>query len=296
MESHPPHPPHPHPEPESLRLAIGGMSCASCVSHVEKALRKVDGVETASVNLATEKATVKVRPGVSAETLVRAVEGAGYGARLERPEGHAHLEDPKDNPRWKVVAAGLFTLPLVLPMAGMPFGYHASLSPIAQGALASVVQFYFGLRFYRASLSALRAKTANMDLLVALGTTAAYGLSVYGLLRSGEAPLYFESAAVVTTLVLLGKHLEARAKIRTTATIRALQSLRPERARVIRLGKESEQHPEEAQPRLLRRPGVLAGERQRPARLGDAGPGAQGRGVRRQLFGRDEIALPEHSA
>jgi Cu+-exporting ATPase len=129
-------------------------------------------------------------------------------------------------------------------MFGMPFGIHFAIPLSVQFVLATIVQFYFGARFYRASVRALRARTANMDLLVTLGTTAAYGLSLWsGFFRGGEHSalgLYFESSAVVITLVLLGKWLEARAKKQTTAAIRALQTLRPERARILRDGKEIE--------------------------------------------------------
>lgn len=230
-------------EHEPISLVIEGMTCASCVSHVEKALKKVEGVKDASVNLATEKATVKIGPGVDAKKLIEAVEGAGYDAHeahAGHEAGHVHMEEPKNNPLWKVIGSALLSLPLVLPMVLMPFGIHWVVSPWIQLILATIVQFYFGFRFYRTSYSAVRAKSANMDLLVALGTSAAYGLSVYQAFLSSrpEAALYFESSAVIITLVLLGKYLEARAKLQTTAAIRALQALRPETARVIRLGKE----------------------------------------------------------
>jgi Cu+-exporting ATPase len=149
---------------------------------------------------------------------------------------------------WGPVAAGLLlSLPLVAPMVGMLVGRHDMLPGLWQLALATPVQFILGARFYRAGWKALRARTGNMDLLVALGTSAAYGLSVWllaeDLLSGGDGRglhLYFEASAVVITLVLLGKALEARAKRRTTAAIRALQQLRPERARVLRGADEVE--------------------------------------------------------
>lgn len=228
----------------SINLSIEGMTCASCVSHVEKALKKIDGVENASVNLATERATVKVRHGVEPRTLIQAVESIGYKAHEPKEHadhghsGHDHMEDPKNNPRWKVVASIFLSIPLVVPMFLMPFGIHWMIPVSLQLMLATVVQFYIGARFYKTSLQAMKAKTANMDLLVALGTTAAYGLSLYRLFVWSDSPdkLYFESSAVVITLVLLGKYLEARAKLQATAAIRSLQSLRPEKARVIRNG------------------------------------------------------------
>jgi Cu+-exporting ATPase len=240
------------------RLKITGMTCASCVSHVEKALKRVPGVVDARVNLAAEKATVEGTPSVKDEALVAAVEAAGYEARVipsessptaqvhghHAPGGHTHLEDPNQNPLWKVIVAIALSLPLVVPMLAMPFGVHWMPPVAVQIVLATIVQFYLGARFYRASLRALRARTANMDLLVTLGTTAAYGLSIWAVFFAGaeraSLGLYFESSAVVITLVLLGKWLEARAKKQTTEAIRALNALRPETARVLRGGKEVE--------------------------------------------------------
>src|SRR5690606_33271342 len=130
------------------------------------------------------------------------------------------------------------SLPLVLHMLALPLGEHWMLPGWVQWLLATPVQFWLGARFYRAGWKALKARTGNMDLLVAIGTSAAYGLSVYHLLapapHHGAAPLYFEASAVIVTLILLGKWLEARAKRQTTAAIRALQALRPAMARVLR--------------------------------------------------------------
>ena len=235
--------------PETISLGIDGMTCASCVSHVEKALKKVPGVADASVNLATEKASVTVKKGTLASSLIGAVTAIGYEAHTIDQEtthtshdhaGHDHMEDPKNNPRSKMLMSALFTLPLVVPMILMAFGIHWMLSSWIELFLATVVQFYFGFRFYKTSIRAIRAKSANMDLLVALGTTAAYFLSVYEMFFISKPALYFESSSIVITLVLLGKYLEGRAKLQTTAAIRALQALRPEIARVIRDGKEIE--------------------------------------------------------
>lgn len=227
--------PEPHSQPPLQRtLVVEGMTCASCVSHVEKALKKVPGVKNATVNLATERARVESAPEVDSQALLAAVRGAGYEAR--EIDG---LEDPDRNPLWKVVAAAFLSAPLALPMLLMPFGVHWMPHPWIQFALASVVQFYLGARFYGAAYRAVKAGSANMDLLVTLGTTAAWGLSAYFLISGGH-DLYFESSAVVITLVLLGKHLESRAKKRTSDAIRALQKLRPETARVLRDGRESE--------------------------------------------------------
>ena len=223
----------------SVRLQIGGMTCASCVARVEKALSAVPGVESASVNLATERADV-VGIGFQPQDLIAAVERAGYEAAAAedgaRPPA-AQTAPVQD--WWPVAVAAALSLPLVVPMFGSLFGVHAMLPGWLQWALATPVQFWLGARFYRAGWRALRAGTGNMDLLVAIGTSAGYALSVYLLLTAapGEPPhLYFEASAVVITLVLLGKWLELRAKRQTAGAIRALQALRLERARLLRGG------------------------------------------------------------
>jgi Cu+-exporting ATPase len=220
-----------------IKLPIEGMTCASCVARVEKALKRVPGVASAEVNLATETATVSLAEGAAPESLVEAVRGAGYEARL------APVQKPAKDRSWLPVAlATALTVPLVVPMAGALFGAEWRLPGWVQLALATPVQFWLGARFYTSGWKALRARTGNMDLLVALGTSAAYGLSVYMLWRHWEHQphLYFEASAAVITLVLLGKWLEGRAKRQTTEAIRALQSLRPETARVVRDGGEIE--------------------------------------------------------
>ena len=219
---------------ETVKLDITGMTCATCSARVEKALAKVPGVFEASVNLATEQASVKLAHGISAAALIAAVERAGYGAQLPAPSGAAAAAPVRTLPDWWPVAlAMVLSLPLVLPMVGSLFGAHWMLPGWLQWLLATPVQFWLGARFYRAGWKALRAGSGNMDLLVAVGTSAAYGLSVYLLLTDpGTMHLYFEASAVVISLVLLGKWLETRAKRQTTAAIRALQALRPATARV----------------------------------------------------------------
>jgi Cu+-exporting ATPase len=230
-----------------IRLRIEGMTCAACVGRVEKALAKAPGVESASVNLATEVADVQVTPGgADAAALEHAVERAGYSA-------HAFSEaDPLASAadeaaaiarasRREAIAIGVsaaLSLPLILPMFAGAVGVDAMLDGRLQWLLATPVQFLIGARFYRSAWKALRAGAGNMDLLVALGTSAAYGLSVYELLAHGSMHLYFEAAAVVITLVRLGKWLEARAKRQTTAAIRALQALRPDEATLRRGGRD----------------------------------------------------------
>ncbi len=224
---------------EDLVLDIQGMTCASCVGRVEKALGALPGVVTAEVNLATERATVHAYKGaVSTALLVAAVTRAGYHAT---PHADAQIDADPAARAWRerlsVIVSALLSLPLVLPMLGEVAGQHWMLPAWMQWLLATPVQFWFGARFYRAGLSALKAGTGNMDLLVALGTSAAYGLSIYLWLtdQSGMPHLYFESSAVVITLVLLGKFLEARAKRQTTEAIRALQALKVPTARVRRV-------------------------------------------------------------
>ncbi|HNK19735.1 MAG TPA: heavy metal translocating P-type ATPase, partial [Piscinibacter sp.] len=227
---------------ESTDLRIEGMTCASCVARVERALQAVPGVLSASVNLATEQAHVeRIKGAAGAAALMAAVAKAGYAAHVVAADQPAPAATPSRD-GWKVVAAALLSLPLVLPMLGDLAGRHWMLSPLVQWMLATPVQFWLGARFYRAGWKALRAGSGNMDLLVALGTSAAYGLSLWLWWSdaSGMPHLYFESAAVVITLVLLGKWLEARAKRQTTDAIRALQSLRPETARVRREGVDLE--------------------------------------------------------
>ena len=231
----------PQSGPAAVELQIEGMTCASCVARVEKALQKVPGVVSASVNLATERATVAALPAVAVSALEAAVAKAGYAAKdvqQVQPQAGKRL------PAWWPVAVGAaLTLPLVAPMLLRPFGLEWMPGGWLQLALATPVQFWLGWRFYRAGWKALRAGTGNMDLLVALGTSAAWGLSLYLLLRQsgqGAPHLYFEASAAVITLVLLGKWLEGRAKRQTTDAIRALNALRPATARVRRDGAEAE--------------------------------------------------------
>jgi Cu+-exporting ATPase len=217
-----------------LDIGIVGMTCASCVARVEKAIKAVPGVRDASVNLATERAAVKgERLDVAA--IVAAVVEAGYEARPADAGRTETVESGGQPSWWPVAAAALLSIPLIVPMLLRPFGIDWMLPGWLQLLLATPVQFWLGARFYRAGWKALRAGAGNMDLLVAIGTSAAYFLSLYQLLAA-EGHLYFESAAVVITLVLLGKWLEGRARRQTVAAIRALQALRPTQAIVRRDG------------------------------------------------------------
>ena len=221
----------------TVDLGIGGMTCASCVARVERALTKVPGVQQAAVNLATESARVTVAGSADelGPRLRRAVRDAGYEPRA----ANAAIDAASASPWAGFAPVGLglaLSAPLVLPMLLLPLGIGWMPPAWLQFALATPVQFGLGARFYKAGWHALKAGTGNMDLLVALGTTAAWVLSMWLWLFSGHgahAHLYFESAAVVVTLVLLGKWLESRAKRQTTAAIRALHALRPEVAHLI---------------------------------------------------------------
>ncbi len=242
------------------------MTCASCTGRVERALRKVPGVQDATVNLATESVRVRFAapPGTDAAaseaTLRRAVRNAGYEP-LTAAASAAREEDTSQWTGFMPVAVGLvLSAPLVLPMFGDLFGKHWMLPAWAQFLLATPVQFILGARFYKAGWAAARALTGNMDLLVAIGTSAGWGLSMWLWLTAapGTAPhLYFEASAVVVTLVLLGKWLEARAKHQTTAAIRALHGLRPDVAHLIGKGGEVDVPVSEvlAGDRLVVRPG-----------------------------------------
>jgi Cu+-exporting ATPase len=225
----------------TVDLSIDGMTCASCVTRVERALSRVPGVLEVSVNLASESARVTMVGTDLRAALQHAVADAGYRASVRGPDAQSEARGTHRDPverslrsqRWRVVLALILCAPLVAPMVAAPFGMHSMPPAWLQFALATPVQFVLGARFYRAGWAALRAGTGNMDLLVAIGTSAGWALSTWlWLTAAPDRPphLYYEGSAVVIALVLLGKYLETRAKRRTTEAIRALQSLRPETA------------------------------------------------------------------
>ena len=224
-------------------LAIKGMTCASCAGRVEKALLNVSGVVTAEINLALETAKVSGVDKVTTKQLIAAVDAAGYQAQLLTAQNDSaeHLADSyRRNQWWPSALAAVLSLPLVIAMVAEWLGWQGQLSGWLQWTLATPVQFWLGWRFYKAGWYALKAGAGNMDLLVAIGTSAAYGLSVYLLFSpshgAGAHHLYFESSTIVITLVLFGKWLEGRAKSETTEAIRALNTLRPEFATVVKNG------------------------------------------------------------
>jgi P-type Cu+ transporter len=243
-------------------MPVEGMTCASCVNRITRYLSKVDGVEQANVNLATERATVRFDPArTNVSALGAAVEAAGYVARLDHLEPDA--AQPEDSPfadrqladtRRRLTVAALLSLPILLGLARMtvaPWLPEFLTNPLLQLALATPVQFYAGWPFYRGALKAIRHRTADMNSLVAIGTSAAYGYSLAaiafpgffqaaGLTSGGELPLYFDTAAVIITLILLGRFLEARARGHTSDAIRRLVGLAPRTARVIRAAGEED--------------------------------------------------------
>ncbi|WP_134676898.1 heavy metal translocating P-type ATPase [Ectopseudomonas khazarica] len=218
----------------ALELTIEGMTCASCVGRIERALGKLPGVTQVAVNLADEKARLQVVAGFDAQQALQAVAAAGYQASLV--DEHAPADDGSSRlrrERLTLFAAIALTLPLLVPMLVEPFGLHWMLPAWLQFLIATPVQFIFGARFYRAAWQALKARAGNMDQLVAIGTSAGYGLSLYqwAVTPAGQMPhLYFEASAVIISLILLGKYLESRAKRQTASAIRALQALRPDHA------------------------------------------------------------------
>jgi Cu+-exporting ATPase len=253
-----------------LEVSIEGMTCASCVQRIEKALAKVHGVTRATVNLATERASIEFTQGTVNELLlIQAIEKAGYKAKKmagdeKTAESDEHKKVALKKERLHILLGVLFSAPLVVPMLLEPFGVHWMPNPWAQLILTTPVQFWLGARFYKAAWKAVKARTGNMDLLVALGTSAAFGLSLYHLWlygehagHGGQGHLYFESASVIITLVLLGKYLEAKAKQQTSAAIKALQALRPDTARVRRGSEDIELPLNEVtlQDQVLVRPG-----------------------------------------
>ena len=226
--------------PQSVQLQITGMTCAACSGRIEKALNALPGV-TATVNLATEVAHARFNPGAaSVEDLIAAVTRTGYGAteisEASRAEEKARrLAGYQAELRMFWISAAL-SLPLMLQMVPMFWGDHMELPRGLQLLLATPVQFWVGRRFYIGAWNALRGGGANMDVLVALGTSMAYFFSAAVTLLALDQHVYFEASTAIITLVLLGKLMEARAKSKTSAAIEELVKLQPKTARVERNG------------------------------------------------------------
>ena len=229
---------------ETVSLTLRGMTCAGCAGRIQRALEAVPGVVEAPVNLALDRAEVRRLRGTAEDAeLLAAVRSAGYEAALA-PDGAVAAEDPHASAgRLDLPLAALLTAPLLAQMVAMQIDPSWRMPGWAELILATPVVAWFGRRFHLGALAAARARTATMDTLVSMGTTAAWGFSTWMLLSApaGHAPhLYYEAAAVIVTLVLAGKALESRAKRAASAALRQLMALRPDRARVLRGGEEVE--------------------------------------------------------
>lgn len=231
-------------------FAITGMTCANCSARVEKELKATDGVLEANVNLATEKATVQFDESLTADNLIQRVEAIGYGAILFDEEHKQKIEQEKaaylKRMKRDLILSAILTAPLMIAMIAMLLGSHAGWvhflhMPLVQLILVTPVQFGVGLRFYRGAYHALKTKAPNMDVLVAMGTSAAFALSVYnGFFNPHNSDLYFESSGMIITLILLGKYLEQKAKTKTSDAIKQLMSLQAKTATVILAGEEKQ--------------------------------------------------------
>jgi Cu+-exporting ATPase len=259
------------PRIETVSFPVEGMTCASCVNRITRFLTKVDGVEEANVNLASESATIRYDADkVGVEDLVAAVDAAGYVARLERASSADHEADVAEAAearterdeaaakhvawiRRRLLVSGLLVMPLLGGLARMtiaPWLPAFLTNPLFQLALATPVQFWSGWGFYTGAVKALRHKATDMNTLIAVGTSAAYGYSVATILvpsffraaglgmNGAELPMYFDTSAAIITLILLGRFLEARARSHTSDAIRRLINLAPRTARIVRDGAE----------------------------------------------------------
>ncbi|MFH1393975.1 MAG: heavy metal translocating P-type ATPase [Candidatus Micrarchaeota archaeon] len=220
------------------KIIVSGMHCASCALNIEKTLKKTEGVKVANVNFSTGTATVEFdQKQISGEEISKKIEGAGYGAKdIERGEvAGFSTEDEVAGFRKKTIISFVFAIPIfILAMFMIDIPYK----PYVLWFLATPVQFYIGLPFYKGMFNALRNRTADMDTLIAVGTSAAYFYSMYLVLASSGSETYFESSAVLISLVMFGKYLEARAKGKASEAIRHLLDLAPKKARIIEDGKE----------------------------------------------------------
>ncbi|WP_172209691.1 heavy metal translocating P-type ATPase [Lactococcus hodotermopsidis] len=229
-------------------FVITGMTCANCVTRVDKALNQSDKVLEATVNLATEKARVVVSDNCDFDEIIEIVIKAGYGAIIDDKAHREKIRLAKLKAEkklfWSFIISAILTLPMVIGMFAGMFEIHELMffhTPIVQLILATPVQFILGARFYKGAFMALKNKSANMDVLVALGTSVAYLSSlIFGLILGNGHAVNFESAAVIITLVLLGKNLEMRAKKNTSAAIYSLQKKRAKTVHLLRDDKETD--------------------------------------------------------
>ncbi|MCA1025011.1 heavy metal translocating P-type ATPase [Oceanobacillus kimchii] len=234
---------------EKTDLDVFGMTCAACSTRIEKVLNKQDGVKLATVNLTTESAQIEYNPGlVDVQSLIDKIKNIGYDAKpkAEAKEKQSYKEKQLKNMKTKLIISAILTSPLLVTMLVHLFGIHIPdifMNPWFQFALATPVQFIIGWQFYVGAYKNLKNGGANMDVLVALGTSAAYFYSLYETFMTiGNTEyvphLYFETSAVIITLILFGKYLEARAKSQTTNALSKLLNLQAKEARVVRDGKE----------------------------------------------------------
>ncbi len=232
---------------ERIEFKVSGMTCAACSSRIDKILNKAEGVVSASVNLTTEIATVNYHPDlITPDKLIKEIEKLGYEAvRRESAENESSEARATKKMQNKLIISALLSLPLLITMLDHLFGIALPsilMNPWFQFALATPVQFIIGWQFYVSAYKNLKTKSANMDVLVALGTSAAYFYSLYEAIKTigtaYEPHLYFETSAILITLILFGKYLEASAKGRTTEAITKLMALQVKEARVLIDGKE----------------------------------------------------------
>lgn len=216
-----------------VQLLIEGMSCVSCAQGIEKALKAVEGVQEVTVNFATSRAFVQLEnENVDTHSLLAAVHAAGYRAVLASEEEEMGEMMHHESGFWRFAFSAIFTFPLFLQMFWEDLGLSWEIPGVMQGLLATIVQFGMGWPFYEGAYHALRARTTNMDTLIVLGTTAAYGFSVVVYFFEIDHYLYFESSALIITLVLLGRWLESRSKGKASEAIHQLVRLQPKKAQV----------------------------------------------------------------
>ncbi|MDZ5607775.1 heavy metal translocating P-type ATPase [Bacillus pseudomycoides] len=235
---------------KKINLDIEGMTCAACSNRIEKVIGKIEGIESINVNLAMNTATIVYKDGlITIEAILEKITKLGYKGKLQEESGPNKKEEQLKGKRRQLFLSMLLSLPLLYTMvAHMPFETgipmpHFLMNPWVQLLFATPVQFYIGSQFYVGAYRSLRNKSANMDVLVVLGTSAAYFYSLYEGLKTLQNPsyspqLYFETSAVLITLILVGKYFEAVAKGRTTEAISKLLSLQAKEALVIRDGRE----------------------------------------------------------
>jgi Cu+-exporting ATPase len=244
------------PSSSKVELILHGMTCAACATRIERRLAKMEGVTSAMVNLATERAVVEYRAGVKVSDMIKAVKDLGYSAEraeeVTRDEAAEQREKELHNMRVTLIASAVLASPLllamllnVLPLPTLRNALAFLHNDYFQLIIATPIQFIIGFRFYKHAYYALRSKGANMDVLIAMGTSAAYFYSLYNVffetVKMGMMKdLYFESSAIIITLILLGKYLEAVAKGKTSEAIKKMMGLKAKTARVIRDGVEED--------------------------------------------------------